>query len=432
MLGALATACEEEPSMLGFVEVIVLLLGLSNFGLQPNPNPPTADASLQYAIPDADVVLYVDAATFVPNNYKALTQLGNQPQIKASPDLSKMVREMVAEIEGGRGIAKSTIGIDPTTDISSATLFLQFLPNKQDPLFVAAVRGKFTAASIDKIAKLTGKPVTKIGGGVMVEMDANDPAVGLTKDGVLLAGTPKLVRDRLGDAWKAPARPTGGSLAHAAEAIGARPVFAAAVSLSATARKVALDELGPKKNFASDLIQRHKVGSLTVHTDGIGWTWIDRDRAGLENMAELSQGVIELMRAGQIAPRGMAKILLAGLASYRGTEKMLDEVLNRKADIMKIVESYSGDGNFKVKLDKNPATNRLDVRASGKTLSEVVPAGLLIPIGAFAAFGMRHRSSSPPPMEIPTRTEPARPGSPARPMPPPPAPKKGAQPAARP
>jgi len=416
--------------MLGFVEVIVLLLGLSNFGLQPNPNPPTADASLQYAIPDADIVLHVDAATFVPNNYKALTQLGNQPQIKASPELSKMVRELVAEVEGGRGIAKSTIGIDPTTDISSATLFLQILPNKQDPLFVAAVRGKFTPASLDKIAKLTGKPVTKVGGGVMVEMDANDPALGLTKDGVLLAGTPRLVRDRLGDTWKAPARPPGGSLAFAADAIGARPVFAAAVSLSATARKVALEELGPKKNFASDLIQRHKAGSLVVYTDGIGWTWIDRDRAGLENMAELSQGVIELMRAGQIAPRGFAKILLAGLASYRGTEKMIDEVLNRKADIMKIVESYSGDGNFKVKLDKNPATNRLDVRASGKTLSEVVPAGVLIPIGAFAAFGMRskHEMSSPPPppMQIPA------PGRPAKPMPPPPAPKKGAQPGARP
>jgi hypothetical protein len=416
--------------MLGFVEVIVLLLGLSNFGLQPNPNPPTADASLQYAMPDADIVLHVDAATFVPNNYKALTQLGNQPGIKTSPELSKIVRELMAEIEGARGIAKTTVGIDPTTDISSATVSLQILPNKQDPVFIAAVRGKFTAANIDKIAKLTGKETARIGGGVMVEMGGDDPAIGLAKDGVLLVGTPKLVRDRLGDTWKAPARPAGGTLAQAAEAIAQKPVFAMAVSMSATARKAALDELGPKKNFASDLIQRHRAAALTVHADGIGWTWIDRDKAGLENMAELSQGVIELLRAGQIAPRGLAKIMLAGLASYRGTDKMIDEVLNRRADIMKVVESYSGDGNFKVKVDKNPATNRLDVRATGKTLSEVVPAGALIPIGAFAFFGMRKSESmSTPPMEMP-RPEPARPG---RPTTPPPAPKKGAaQPAARP
>src|SRR5262245_43915354 len=132
--------------MLGFVEVILLLLGLSNFGLQPNSNPPTADASLQYAMADADIVVHVDAATFVPNNYKALMQLANQPQIKSSPELSKLVREMVAEVDGMRGIAKTTVGIDPTTDVSSATLFLQVLP-KQEPNFVAAIRGKFTAAS---------------------------------------------------------------------------------------------------------------------------------------------------------------------------------------------------------------------------------------------------------------------------------------------
>src|SRR5689334_19670820 len=102
---ALATTEEEEPIMLGFVEVILLLLGLSNVGLQANPNPPTADASLQYAMADADIVLHVDAATFVPNNYKVLMQLGNQPQIKASPELSKLVREAVAEIDGMRGRA---------------------------------------------------------------------------------------------------------------------------------------------------------------------------------------------------------------------------------------------------------------------------------------------------------------------------------------
>jgi hypothetical protein len=387
--------------MLGFVEVILLLLGLSNFGLQPNPNPPTADASLQYAMADADVVVHVDAATFVPNNYRALMQLANQPQIKASPELSKLVRGAVAEVDGMRGIAKSTVGIDPTTDVSSATLFLQVLP-KQDPSFVAAVRGKFTAASIEKIAKLTSKQATKIGGGVMVELGGDEPAIALTKDGVLLAGTPKLVRDRLADTWRAPARAPGGSLAHAAEAIAARPVFAISFALSATARKTVLDELGPKKNFASDLIQRHKAATFAVYPDGIGWTWIDRDRAGLDRMAQMSDGVLDLLRASQIAPRGIAKIVLGALESYRGTNRVIDEVLQRRGDIMKIVVSSTGDGNFKIKLDKNPATMRLDVRATGKSLSEVVPAGAILPLAGMAMFTMRKgEAKSAPPMSQP-------------------------------
>jgi hypothetical protein len=407
--------------MPGFVEVILLLLGLSNFGLQANPNPPTADASLQYAVPNADIVLHVDAATFVPNNYRALMQLGSQPQIRSSPELSKMVREMVAEVDGMRGIAKSTVGIDPTTDVSSATLFLQILP-KQDPSFVAAVRGKFTAASIDKIAKLTSKQAIRVGGGVMVELGGTEPAVALTKDGVLLAGTPRLVRERLADTWRAPARPAGGSLAHAAEVITARPVFAMAVSMTAAARKTALAELGPKKNLASDLIQRHKAASFAIYSDGIGWSWIDRNRAGLESMAQISEGMIELMRASQIVPRGMAKIVMGGLESYRGTSKAVDEVIRRKADIMRVVQSYTGDGNFKVKVAKNPATMRLDVRATGKTLSEVLPAGAIIPIAALGFFTMR--ASSSPPMPMPARTT-----APARPAP---APAPRAAPRARP
>ncbi|HWU87977.1 MAG TPA: hypothetical protein VN253_11910, partial [Kofleriaceae bacterium] len=190
--------------MFGLVEVILLLLGLSNFSLQPNSKPPTPDAALQYAMPDADIVVHVDAATFVPNNYKALMQLANQPQIKASPELSKVMRQLVAEADGMRGMAKSMIGIDPTTDVTDATISLQIVP-RQDPLFVAAVHGKFSPASLDKIAKLTSGQATKIGGGVIVELGGSQPAIALTKDGVLLAGTPKLVRDRLADTWKAPA-----------------------------------------------------------------------------------------------------------------------------------------------------------------------------------------------------------------------------------
>ncbi|HWO23509.1 MAG TPA: hypothetical protein VNO30_32430 [Kofleriaceae bacterium] len=417
--------------MLGIVEVILLLLGLSNFGLQANPTPPTADTSLQYAMADADVVLHVDAATFVPNNYKALLALETQPQIKASPELLKIVRELVVEVDGGRRIVKSAVGIDVTTDIANATLFAQLAP-QGPPSFVAAVRGKFPATSIDKIAALTSQKATKIGGGAMVEPGGDMPAVGLTKDGVLLAGTPKLVRERLADTWRAPARPAGGLLAHAAEVIAQKPVFATAFSLTATTRKMLIDKHGSQKNFLTDLIQRHKAGSFALYPDGVGWTWIDRDKAGLDSMAQMSEGALDLMRAAQIAPRGMAKFALAALESYRGTDKKIDELLKRKADITKIVESYSGDGNFKIKVDKNPATLRLDVRATGKSLSEVLPVGAIVPMAGVVLLGtrMKEEMSAPPPVMVPApqpgRPAPAGKGAPA----PKPAPKPA--PAARP
>ena len=65
--------------MFGFIEVITLLLGLSGFGLTPNPKPATSDQALYYAIPEADVVVHLDVASVVPGNYKHLLALQNQP-----------------------------------------------------------------------------------------------------------------------------------------------------------------------------------------------------------------------------------------------------------------------------------------------------------------------------------------------------------------
>ena len=187
----------------GLVELITLLMSLSSFSLQSNPKAASPDAALHYAVPEADVVLHVDLASFVPNNYKILSGLANQPHIKSSPELFKAVRQVVTEVESMRGMSSSMVGIDPTTDLTDATMFVQIIP-KQDPVFVASVRGKLNATSIDRIGKLTGAKPTKIGGGTMIELGGDKPALAVTKDGVLLAGTPKLIRDRLADTWRAP------------------------------------------------------------------------------------------------------------------------------------------------------------------------------------------------------------------------------------
>ena len=110
------------------------------------------------------------------------------------------------------------------------------------------------------------------------------------------------------------------------------------------------------------------------------------------------------MRAAQIAPRGIAKMMLGGLESYRGTSKQIDDVLRRKAEVMKVVETYTGDGNFKQTITKDPKTLRLTVRAQGKSLSDVVPAGLALPAVGFLFFGRSAKMEMSPP---PTMVQPA-------------------------
>src|SRR5580704_12496895 len=132
----------------GFFQVITLLLGLSGFGIAPDPKPTPPDALLTYGWVNPDLVAYVDVASLVPNNYKLLGKLADQPQIQADPELAKLVRKAVDEIEGARGLAKTMTGIDVTSDISDVTAFVGLVPHHQ-PNALVAVHGKFAPAVLD-------------------------------------------------------------------------------------------------------------------------------------------------------------------------------------------------------------------------------------------------------------------------------------------
>lgn len=396
----------------GIVELITLLMGISGFSVGTNPKAPTVEQSLEYALPDADFVAHVDVGSLVPANYKVLTNLPNNPQIKANPELAKAVKKMVAEIEGPRGLVKGMTGIDLTTDISDATAFIKVVP-RQDPMVVVAAHGKFSIATIDKVAKVAGKTSVKAGAGAW--FDAGDGnAVAVTKNGTLLAGSLQLVQDRMADAWKGPALTAGTQLGNAADVLRGKPVFAVVMSLSATARADALSEI-KGKNFLSDVIKRHKMWSFSVYRDGIGWSWIDSSAKGVDTMEQMSHGAVDILRAAQIAPRGFAKIVLGALDSYKGTNRQIDQMIARKGDIQKIVSTYTGDGQFKADVQKDAKAMKLTVRLTGKSLSEVMPLGGLLPVSAmFLLVGRESPTGFTP---VPQATTPARPLPPAKKQP---------------
>jgi hypothetical protein len=245
---------------------------------------------------------------------------------------------------------------------------------------------------------MTGKSEVKEAGGTWVDTgDGN--AVALTKSGVLLAGTNTLVKERLAPSWQKPALTPGTNLGNVAEVINGKPVFAVVLMLSQSARAELLAKHNNEQNFATDVIKRHKLAAFAIYHDGIGWSWTDSSKAGLESMQQMSEGTIEVLRAAQIAPRGFAKIVLGSLESYKGTSKQADELIKHKGDIQKLVETYTGDGNFKAQVDKDPAKLRLSVRLTGKTLSDVLPAGSLVPF-VVVGFLTGQSVATPPPAQI--------------------------------
>ncbi|MBV8758582.1 MAG: hypothetical protein JO257_14950 [Deltaproteobacteria bacterium] len=389
----------------GIVEVVSLLLGLGGFGVQANPKAPTADQALEYAVPDADIVAHFDAASVIPGNYKALEALPDQAAIKASPELQKAVRDVVAQVDAPRGLLKGMFGIDIATDVADATAFVHITGKEDDHTVLVTVHGKFTPATIDKIATVVHQTAVKAGAASWVAVD-DDDAVAVTKDGVLLAGKTTLVKERIGDGWKTPPHGAGTNLGYAADAINGKPVFALVLTLSPAARKFAIEHHG--QNFATDLLKRHKAATFSVYHDGIGWTWIDTTKSGFDSMVQVSDGVVQVLRAAQIAPRGFANIAIGALESYRGTDKRVDELLRHKADLMQLAEQYIGDGNFKAAIDKDPKTMKLSVRLSDRSLSYVLPLGGMLPIGVAGALLMRDEAKPAEPARIATPPAPAK------------------------
>ncbi len=387
----------------GIVELISLLLSLGGFGLANNPKPPTVDAALEFGIADPDFVAHFDAASVIPANYKVLLAMPDQPQIKASPELAKAVRQMINEVEGPRGMAKGMVGFDPVTDLSDVTAFAQVVPNQQ-PTFVVAVHGKFAPDFLTRISKLTGKAVSKIGAtSVLDNGDGNSIAL---KNGTLLVGATALVKDRAADAWKAPSHAAGTTLAAAADMLAGHPVFGVAMTLSPGTRTEILAKHGSDKNFLTDVAQRTKSSTFAIYHDGIGWSVADTTAAGLEQMAQIADGTIDILRAAQIAPRGFAKIALASLDSYKGRDAKIDELIAHKADLQKVVAQSSGDGQFKAKTDKDTKNLKLNVRLTGKSVSEVLPTGVLLPLGA---VGFYLFNATPVPVPGAPMTKPAQP-----------------------
>ena len=110
--------------------------------------------------------------------------------------------------------------------------------------------------------------------------------------------------------------------------------------------------------------------------------------------------MIDILRAAQIAPRGFANVAIGGLESYRGTDKRIDEVLEHKAELIKVVDSYVGDGKFKTQFDKDARANKLTVRLSDRSLSYVLPLASFAPMAALGFFLERAEAQAPP-MQIP-------------------------------
>lgn len=384
-----------------FFQLVHLLLALGGVGLTPNPTPPTVDASLEYAVADADLVVHLDAKSLLPNNVKQLQALPQAPDLAALPGLRTEIRRMIAEMETGRAAIRQMTGIDVVADLFDATVFVQLEPTVEKVNFLATVHGNFKPDVLQKVAAASGATISQ---GVLALPD--QLAIALTPRGTLLVGTNTLVSARAAANWQAPARVRGSLLAKTAEVLSGQPVAAVTVGLRPTLRLLAQRQLG--ENFLTDLVQEHTFVALAVQRDGLG-LWFDaRSKAMTQRMSLLFEGIGEMMRAYALAPTAITKAALAALPSYQHHDKRIAALLRQQPRLLALANDWSGQGNVTVKVAQDPSTQRVTLRATSSNLAAMAPVGLFM-VGAFVSLG--RTAPMPPPAMLP-----APPPPPARPL----------------
>jgi hypothetical protein len=387
--------------------ILAMIMAISSFAVKANPKAPSADAVLTYAIDDADVVAYVDLKPTVIDNYPTWQKLPDDPLIKQSPELRDGLQLAISQAEGARAMAKAMLGIDVTTDLTSITSFVRINRSSQ-PDFLLAIRGTVPADLPANLAqKFAGKTET-IDGRVAVSLP-DGSLVGFTKDGVLLAGARDWVAPRLADNWKAPARGKGSPWAQIATALDARPFLLLASKPSADA-SAHMAEVVPA-SFGKDLVSQHALVIVSASSTGINWTFQAKDAAFANRIKVASDGLIELMRASHVVPRGMAELVVAALPSYLGHSPEIDDAIKHKDQIMAAVTQLTGDGKFAATVKQTGTTVTVTTKAA--KISDVVPVGAVVALAA-VGFAIESRGFNATPVQSAPMMRPI----PARPTPP--------------
>ncbi len=360
----------------GFVEVITVMLALGGFDVAEDPHPPTSAAVLRYAVPEADAMVYVDAASVLPGNYDTAIDLAESDALAADADLRDRARRFSSTVEGAVGLARTALGVDLVHDVTSVTAFFEHGTGNR----LVVVRGDLPATLVAELAKLLGGDDDTVDGRTTLAVDG--VLIGTGDDGALLVGTPAWVAPRLDDDWKPVKRKKRGPWNRIAAQLDDAPVALVAVMPDADAAEAVADDLDVP--LVGDLVRGVSVAILALRTDGLSVVWKTRTKPALRQAALAIDGGVELLRAAAIAPRGLARLGLAALAGKRGDDAAIDAVLDHQDELLALIDDASGDGGFDVVTKRDDESRTITVRATGKELADVVPSALVIPALAAA------------------------------------------------
>ena len=394
-----------------FIQLLSVLFSLSDFGVAQSAKAPPQAEVMKYGVEDADVFLFVDLEPVVAKNYRAFVALRDKKELKATPEARLAIEAAVSEVEAARERMKNMFGVDPVTDIRSMAVWVKL--GTGEPTGVMTVRGNFPPNWTDSLRHLGSEGFAVDGQQALVIGDA---VVARTHDGQALVGNRALVEERLKKGWKPPAARAGSLPAEVRAALGERPLFTALFAPSPAARQLVIARAD--EPAMRDVIAGLSQIRFSVLRNGVSWRAVASDKNGYEAAVLASEGVLDLMRASHLFARAIARLGLSAARTHARSEPRLQAVVARETDLLRLVDQMTGDGRFAATVSRAAAKNTVTVKATGRTLSQVLPVAGVLPLaaaGAWFSLGRKKEASAPEvqsgaaPAAVPTPVPGARP-----------------------
>lgn len=175
---------------------VLMILALLWLPARPSGTPAAPATLIKYVPTDAHLVATIDAGSIAKAALDAFQDLGRQPFVKGSPELSRTYKQIDQKLNMGLRMLTSTMGIDPFKDLRYITVSVV---GDRNPRWLVMVGGKINLALVERIAAASraGKPQKQRMGMFFPGRSQSQPSFGFTSDGVMLAGTEELVMGAL-------------------------------------------------------------------------------------------------------------------------------------------------------------------------------------------------------------------------------------------
>jgi hypothetical protein len=374
----------------GAIEAAIVALGVL-FGaldVADNPKAPSGAVVTSYAPEHADYVFYLDVHAVLPQVKRALDALRSNETLKSNPDVHAFVEEALASLDAGAGEIKKQIGVDLITDLNWAAAWVALPKDRIGmPRFLVVAAGVFPADVVDRIGRAMGAVVPTRDGRPYLEVGAY--SLGTADDGALLFGDTALVDARIGPRGTDGKRPPSALTVRVTPLFADRPFVLLGSAPGPSLRELIVATVGSSVPFVADLLSGHEFLGLAIHRRGLRWTWVAPELAGVAAAKMASEGILELLRAGQLGTRGLVRLVLVSLRSYGG-EEIAAGIVAHTDKLLKLIVDNTGDGRFEAKIDVRPKDRTVDVRATAASFKQVLPLGAVLPLIG-AGFWMRAR-----------------------------------------